>query len=136
MKTSLRICTVACLMMATHGCSTPTTHVIANHQVSAQLEFVRDGHTTRSEILKQLGRPASIYEDGRIVIYWLIKNDEGMLKVSNMNVTAISTQSQPWWNIDKYHYAPSREENSGYFNLVLVFTDDGIVERHSIVFIR
>jgi hypothetical protein len=73
-----------------------------------QLPFVRDGTTTMDEVTARMGEPASIYENGRVFIYGLCKENE-QLRSGN---TCVGNHN---------------------YNLVLVFGSDGILERHSLV---
>ena len=135
MKSFLILIIAIALTMGLCGCSTPVTHTVDNQHDSVQLDYIRDGVTTREEILSRFGNPASVYEEGRIITYWLLKNNNDELEVTTMNVTAISVQSWSWQDyIDSR--APSGGIKSGYYNLVLVFSENDTVEKHSIVFIR
>jgi len=119
--------------MALHGCSAPETRVIDNQEVESNFSFIRDGEITRSEILKRLGQPASYYEDGRVVIYWLQEDSNGVLQVTTKNSTALSINNRSYLHNLEYG---TKESKSGYYNLVLIFTDNDILEEHSLVFIR
>ena len=129
----MRISLFLTIPMFLHGCSTPETRMLDHHVVLSNFPFIRDGEITRREILDQLGHPASFFEDGMIVIYWLVENDNGVLEVVSRNVAAISLQTHTF--IDSLE-GRSWRSTTGFYNLVLVFGNNDILEEHSIVFIR
>jgi hypothetical protein len=106
------------------GCTvTPKTHVIENQSHSKFLPFVRDGITNRREILDRLGEPASSYEGNRIVTYWFHQNRYDTFQVTSMS------------NMPEDNLGGITAE-IGLYNLVLVFSSDNVLERHSFVLIR
>ena len=78
-----------------------------------QLKFIRVGKTTRKEIYDRLGNPLSLYEHRRIIIYLLITDARGRLRVDQ---------------------AQGRADE--VFNLILVFGKEGVLERHNLVRVR
>ncbi len=61
----------------------------ADPRVAAEhLDFLREGQTTRQEVIKHLGSPLNEYEQGGIVSYILVENDDGQLEVMCGNVIA------------------------------------------------
>ena len=133
MKAWMRTCFFLSLPMFLHGCSTPETRILDHQVIASNLPFIRVGEITRSEILDQLGKPASFFEDGMIVIYWLVENDNGVLEVVPKNATAIRLLEHSV--INSFERRP-RRSRSGYYNLVLVFGNNDILEEYSLVFIR
>jgi len=133
MKASAITCVVLCIIMVLHGCSAPETRKVDDQVVASNLSFIRDGKTSRSEILAQLGQPASVYENGRIVIYWLQEGSSGELQATTKNMAALGIDTRSYQHNSVYG---SIESKSGYYNLILVFTDNDILEEHSLVFIR
>lgn len=89
------------------------------HAVHERFKFLRDAHTTRSEIHNRLGEPASLYENGRIITYILREYHDGQLRLDN------------WEHLG----SPAVLRNPTY-HLVLVFGADGVLERHSLVRVR
>lgn len=119
--------------MLLHGCSAPETRMVDDRVVESSFPFIRDMEVTRNEILKRLGQPASYFEDGRIVIYWLQEGSNGVLQVTTKNSTALSINNRSYLHNLEHG---KKQLKSGYYNLVLIFTDDDILEEHSLVFIR
>ena len=106
------------------GCSpTPKTRVIEDASNSERIPFIREGVTTREEIMTRLGAPVSFYENQRIVIYWMHENKTGKFQVVPQRAMPIDPEGGITWKL-------------GLHNLVLVFDDHNILERHSLVFIR
>jgi hypothetical protein len=68
--------------------------------------FIQDGRTTKQEIQDRLGAAQSVYESGRILIYYVYLQDDGRVKLKG----------------DGTCYAS-----------VLVFDKDDLLERHSMV---
>ena len=133
MKASSITCVVLYIIMSLHGCSALETRIIDDQEVKTGFSFIRDGKISRSEVLARLGQPASTYENGRIVIYWLQEDSDGVLQVTTKNSTALSIDNRSYLHDLEYG---TRESKSGYYNLVLVFTDNDILKEHSLVFIR
>lgn len=78
----------------------PKRQVIDPQFESNRFGFLRDGKINRQEIIDRLGEHSSSYENGRIVIYY-------------------------WLG----------EENKAY-NVVLVFNEQDVLKRHSVVRVR
>lgn len=128
MKTYLLACVVVVFLLVLQGCATPETQLIEDQADSLRIPFIRDGMVSRREIMGRFGPPASTYENGRIITYWMIENDEGALEVITKNATAIDLQ--------RWRTRRNGQSTTGYHNLVLVFGEDDVLERHSLVFIR
>jgi hypothetical protein len=101
------------------GC-TKTRQVITldKHVGSEQFKFLLNGSTSQKEVLDRLGEPANRYEDGRILTY-LTREDLN----ERLHVT------------DTYTGDDSGFRNV-YYNLVLVFRVDLVLDRHSLVRVR
>lgn len=106
------------LLLVIYGCA-PKTYSVIDQEVGTDLSFIADDTVTRKEILEHLGQPSSQYEDGRIVIYWLWKSDQGTFVA-----------------VKRYLVGHPNSPESGYYNLVLIFTSHDVLEKHRIVFIR
>ncbi|MDP6436164.1 MAG: hypothetical protein QGG46_02900, partial [Gammaproteobacteria bacterium] len=75
------------------GCgSTPKTQVIDEQSLSKSIPFIRDGLTSRREILNRLGEPASRYEDGHITVYWMQETEDGHLRDTRRRTLPKETQ--------------------------------------------
>lgn len=72
------------------------------------LSFIQDGVTPRSEVQANLGVPSADFENKRILTY--------RIKLNGGNAEVVSS---PW--------APD------IFSLVLVFDNDGLLQKHSLV---
>jgi hypothetical protein len=99
------------------GCETPVTRPVEDLLGADCLAFVRDGHTTREDVILRLGIPSAEFEDGRILTYALRLDEEDQLQVIALQPG--TTQLSRWC--------------PGVYSLVLVFGRDGRLERHSLV---
>lgn len=81
------------------------------------LGFLRDGQTTRQEILTHLGTPSARFEGDRILTYDFVRNTLGDWR--RVGTTVVSD-----W---RFTYGP------GSCSLVLVFQADGTLARHTLV---
>lgn len=77
------------------------------------LDFLKDGASTKEDIFLQLGDPNATYEDSRILTYRLSRDEKGWVVHGN---------ATNWFGITA--------------NLVLVFDDQGVLRRHSLVQVR
>jgi len=134
MKATSITCVFLYIIITLHGCSAPETRLVDDQVVGSSFPFIRDGKITRSEILKRLGQPASYFEDGSIVIYWLLEDEHGVYEVVPRNVAAIGLQNRSV--IDVIDAPQLQNQKTGYYNLVLVFDKNDILAEHSLVFIR
>jgi hypothetical protein len=100
----------AVLVMA--GCSSPQQIAPVDDKMAAQyFGFLRVGETTQQEIVSRLGPPYETYENGFVMIYRVF------YEYSAMHV--------------------GRKGESGretFYQLVLAFTSDHVLERFSLVF--
>jgi len=83
--------------------------------VSEQFPFLRQGETTRQEVLNRMGLPMASYESDRILIFSMIENHS--LKRFQVG----------------YDSMPGRAVATALYHLVLVFDSKGRLERHSLV---
>jgi hypothetical protein len=86
--------------------------------VSEQFKFIHEGSTSQKEILNRLGEPANQYQGGRIFTYLLHEN-------RNYQLNVVTSYIEPGRNIRK-----------AYYNLVLVFGADYVLERYGLVRVR
>lgn len=77
---------------------------------STSLSFLKDGHTTRKEIMSHFGGPSRSFEKGRIATYWL----------------------------DKDFSVTGANRKNSHYSLVLVFesSEGRVLRRHSLVRIK
>jgi hypothetical protein len=85
--------------------------VVAPEIVSERLKFLRDGETTQREVLDRLGDPSHFFERDHVVVYLMHEDYYGRLSVGPGNV----------------------KENDPLYHLVIQFTSDGAMERHSLI---
>jgi len=74
------------------------------------LEFLSDGVTRRDEALLKLGEPSAKYESSRILAYRLRKDEVGYVLLAHRD---------NWYGVQ--------------YSLILVFDDQGILNRHALV---
>jgi hypothetical protein len=89
------------------GCSTTS---IGQSQL---LDFLEEGVTRKADVIRRLGDPSAIYDDSRTMTYRLAQDDKGWI---------VRPKSVGWHGIVS--------------NLVVVFDDQDILKRHSLVRIR
>ena len=110
----LKVCLVVMILLAA-GCAASTVAPQDQQFVSERLPFLRDGKTSRKEVLTRLGAPDYRHEGGRILAY-------------KMWMCAVEVQQ------------PLSEEircrDPGTYNLILVFGPNNLVERHSLVRVK
>jgi hypothetical protein len=107
------------LLLAVTGCRTMgDTGVVDAGEELRLLNFeVRDGTTTREDLLLQLGAPTSDFEKGHLTVHRLFIGSGGRL----LPITCLTNEPI---QVDRRLY-----------DLVLVF-DNAVVTRHSLVKIR
>lgn len=102
------------------ACATPRIQSAGAELLSTPLlSFIRDGVTTREEVLLKLGAPSADFEEHRILTYRLVPDREGTLHVLWPRASTTRSGFTEW--------AP------GVYSLVLVFKGDGVLEKHSLV---
>lgn len=117
---------VSALLLA--GCATVVVP-LEPQLVSERLPFIRDGKTSKEEVLSRLGEPDSRYEGERILTYVMCKDIslEGRLRLSQTRTTDKKGEALP----GAVRCSPERTNN-----LILVFGPDDLVERHSVVLLN
>ncbi len=117
---SLLIVSVMSLIILATGCATPKVQ-LADPQLlfkSELLSFVQDGVTTREEVVLKLGIPSAQIEGEKILMYQLRADKDG-----KWHLVA------PLWNV-----SPGlRAWSEGTCSLVLVFGENGVLRKHSLV---
>jgi hypothetical protein len=102
------------------GCATPKVQPADPQLIftSDLLSFLQDGVTTREEVVLKLGLPSAQIEGERILLYQLRTDEDG-----KWHLVA------PRWN------APTglRAWSEGTMSLVLVFGENGVLRKHSLV---
>jgi len=99
------------------ACATPHIQTKApGYLAKTELRFLKIGETPREDIIVKLGQPASSFEDGRILIYLISIDDKG-----RATLHAPRTVGKSVWGWDDGD------------SLVLVFREDGVLRRISVV---
>ena len=98
---------IAVAMVFSVGCSTTP---IGRGDL---LDFLKDGVSTREDIILHLGDPNAMYEHSRILTYRLSQDETGWFLRDN---------TKNWYGV--------------LVNLVLVLDDQGVLKRHSRVQVR
>ena len=100
------------------GCHAHKLESVDLSQVEdSKLAFLEDGETSREVVYRQLGRPSGNFEQDRILTYRL----DDHFNVAHSEKGPGST---------RIRYLRAR------FSLVLVFDDQGVLERHRVLQVR
>jgi hypothetical protein len=103
----LTACMLLVLLAAVSGCATQTPGK------QDLLKFLAPGATTRAEAILHLGEPSRSYENSRILTYRVDKEDNGYVIVEPVGM----------WSGVRY-------------SLVLLFDDQGVLQKYSLVPVR
>ena len=117
LKFTIKSLSMLMIVAAIMNCSQRIVQV-NDQEFNKCLPFIRDGITSKQEILNRLGGPINSYEGGLIITY-LVSDSEGSKqkmincekKISDKNIIAV-------------------------YNLVLVFGQNNVLKRHSLVRVR
>ena len=121
-----RVCLVVMILL-TAGCAASTIAPQDQQFVRERLPFIRDGKTSRVEVISRLGKPDYRHEGGRIHAYkiWTCAMEEQPPLFLQGVPASGSTAS-----------AEVRCIDPGKYNLVIVFGPNNLVERHSLVRVK
>ncbi|MEO6308249.1 MAG: hypothetical protein ABIO96_06950 [Nitrospiraceae bacterium] len=113
---------VSVLLLA--GCATVVVP-LDPQLVTERLPFIRDGKTSKEEVLSRLGEPYSRYEGEQILTYVMCEDLslDGGRRLSHTRTTDTKGEA--------VRCSPERTNN-----LILVFGPDDLVERHSVVLLN
>lgn len=103
------------LVVLLSGCSTNTVAIVEPANAGERLGFLRDGETTRQEVLDRMGAPYGVNEADRALTYRVFENDLGKFVVA-----AKALPTPPY----------SRAE----YSVTLIFDEKDVLKRHSLVF--
>ena len=115
----LTVSAMSLIILAT-GCATPKVQP-ADPQLlfkSDLLSFLGDGVTTREEVVLKLGIPSAQIEGEKILMYQLKVDEDGKWRLV-----------APRWNLG----TGLRAWSEGTCSLVLVFGENGVLQKHSLV---
>jgi len=90
--------------------------------LTEQAPFIRDGETRQFDVQDRYGSPANRYEGGRVITYVMRRDSNGRLYIVSSDKTSITT--------------PEEDPYPGVYNLVLVFREDGVLDRHALLQVR
>jgi hypothetical protein len=102
------------------GCETPELPESKSPDefMQDELGFIQDGLITREEVVMRLGMPSATFENERIILYPFVVDRTGNWSIGGARFIGTS---------------PLRAWEPTTCNLVLVFTEDGLLERHKLV---
>ena len=107
------------LLILASGCATPTIQPIDPQLLfKSDLSFLQDGIATREEVVLRLGIPSAQMEGNNILMYQLKADQNGK------------------WHLIAPSWNPAtglRTWSEGTCSLVLVFGEDGVLRKHSLV---
>ena len=114
---------VSALLLA--GCATVVVP-LEPQLVSERLPFIRDGKTSKEEVLSRLGEPDSRYQGEQILTYVMCEDIPlgGGVRLSHTGTTDKKREAFP----GAVPCSPAHTNN-----LILVFGPDDLVARHSVV---
>jgi hypothetical protein len=117
---------ITAIMIA--GCATVVAP-LEPQLVSERLPFIRDGKTSKEEVVSRLGEPANRYEGGRILTYEMCEDFylKGPLRLRDTRPEGEKSEMRR----TAVRCSPERTNN-----LILVFGPDDLVERHSAVLLN
>jgi len=107
------------ISLALTGCAHNVQTVNREIAQHAGLSFLRNGETTKAEVLSRLGRKYAQFDGGRLLAYRL----DGKYQVVARDFT-------------NYHSRGHLEWGNGKYSLVLVFDENEMLQRHSLVRVR
>ena len=109
------------ILFLTVGCATPQIKSVEKADFSGQLQFIKNGITTREEVLLRLGEPSGRFESDRILTYMLTIDGNGKLRVLPRQL-AVS-------RVDPRVY----DLNPMVCSLVLVFQKENTLEKSELI---
>jgi len=104
-------------MLAALGCVHHAPLSIAEVNAT-HLAFVKDGATTREDLLLRFGDPTGVFEDGRILTFRLEASEAGVVAVRREYDRDVPGVTQ--WRLANLSF-------------VAVFDQDNVLRRHSLI---
>jgi len=111
----------AFLLFAGFSCA-PTQQIVNRETEAKWLSYLEDGRTTKEDVLLRLGLPSAQFEGERILTYRMMLSKEEGLVVVSRELDA----RDPWLS----QWAKAE------YSLVLVFDEQHILRRHSLLRVR
>jgi len=108
------------LILLLSGCAETKLQTVDDSILQQQLALLADGKTTKEDILIKFGIPSSQFEGERILTYRLRFNQkENRFEVVSVEVDRRDPRFREWLQTE--------------YNLVLVFDEKHILQRHSML---
>jgi hypothetical protein len=118
LRRSATICFLIILLVS--GCAETKLHTMDDSMLHQQLALLEDGKTTKQDILLKFGIPSSQFEGEKILTYRLRFNQkENRFEVISREVDRRDPRFAEWMQTE--------------YNLVLVFDDKHILQKHSML---
>ncbi len=116
-----RLCGIGFLiLLLLSGCAETKLHTVDDSMMQQQLAPLEDGKTTKQDILLKFGIPSSQFEGERIFTYRLRFNtNENRFEVISREVDRRDPRFAEWMQTE--------------YNLVLVFDEKHILQKHSML---
>jgi hypothetical protein len=110
------------LLFAGFSCA-PTQQIVNIETEAKWLSYLEDGKTTKEDVLLRLGLPSAQFEGERILTYRMMPSEEEGLVVVSRELDARDPWLSQWARLAEY-------------SLVLIFDDQHVLKRHSLVRVR
>jgi len=108
------------ILLVLSGCAETRLQTVDDSILQQQLSLLEDGKTTKQDILLKFGIPSSQFEGERIFTYRLRFNtNENRFEVISREVDRRDPRFAEWMQTE--------------YNLVLVFDDKHILQKHSML---
>lgn len=117
LKCTIKSLFIMVIVIATANCSQHVVQV-EDQDLSKCFPFIRNDITSKQEILNRLGDPSNSYEGGRIISY-LVFDGEGRKPKGIYCEKRISDNTAV-----------------AVYNLILVFRENNVLKRHSLIRVR
>ena len=108
------------ILLLLSGCAETKLQTLDDSVLQQQLALLEDGKTTKQDILLKFGIPSSQFEGERILTYRLRFNQkQNRFEVISREVDRLDPRFAEWMKTE--------------YNLVLVFDDKHILQKHSML---
>jgi hypothetical protein len=108
------------ILLPLSGCAETKLHTVDDSMLQQQLAPLEDGKTTKQEILLKFGIPSAQFEGERIFTYRLrFKQNDNRFEVISKEVDRRDPRFAEWMQTE--------------YNLVLVFDDKHVLQKHNML---
>ena len=108
------------IILLISGCAETRLQTVDDATLQQQLALLEDGKTTKEDILLKFGIPSALFEGERILTYRLRYNQkENRFEVISVEVDRRDPRFREWLQTE--------------YNLVLVFDEKHILQKHSML---